>query len=182
MNFMRQLLVAAYRKSGSSRLWLEWASGSRCVASRLPRPPKQNDSVARYRPPSPASGPRTGTAAANSSSTPATNVGCPIQAVLWLEWDNGSRSAISRPPAASSGKNYGALMGLAPRIGRFSRRLWDRDLVSSHALYQSSAHQATSIFCSTNWVANGKSRIIAARMATETPKWSEIPVTFRSIE
>jgi hypothetical protein len=29
----------------------------------------------------------------HSFATPATNAGCPIQAVFWLEWDNGSRCA-----------------------------------------------------------------------------------------
>ena len=34
-----------------------------------------------------------------------------------------------------------------------------------------------SVFCNTNCVANGKTRMIAARMATERPRWSETPVT-----
>src|ERR1700690_4019958 len=36
-------------------------------------------------------------------TTPATNAGCPIQAVLWLEWDNGSRRATSGLPHPPKG-------------------------------------------------------------------------------
>src|ERR1700685_208235 len=35
---------------------------------------------------------------------PATNAGCPIQAVLWLEWDNGCRFATPRPTTPVQGK------------------------------------------------------------------------------
>ncbi len=47
---------------------LSGINGSRSATFHLPRPPKKNDSVEGYRPPSPASDPRTGTAFANASS------------------------------------------------------------------------------------------------------------------
>src|ERR1700690_68160 len=37
-------------------------------------------------------------------ATPAKNAGCPIQAVLWLEWDNGCRCTASRLPQPPKGR------------------------------------------------------------------------------
>jgi hypothetical protein len=86
---------------------LSGPSGSRSVASHLPRPPKKNDSVEGYQPPSPASGPRT----------------LPLLRIFHLACGRGEREVADREPFIPL-KPKDGLNGAPSICCRCGEKLW----------------------------------------------------------
>ncbi len=77
-------------------LWLEWDNGSRCASSH-PTNNFELCSKPKLCHPACSGVPWERSRGTCSALCPLATAGCPIQAVLWLEWDNGSRRASPNP-------------------------------------------------------------------------------------